>query len=115
MSWRELAAWCAAWSRANVGERCMAGDLWVLADGTVVRRRASRSHVITRHEALAAAEGAQTLVIGTGCLGRAVVKPEVEVELTKRSIKLVVRTTPDACRAFNAASTPRAAILHCAC
>lgn len=98
-------------------------DVYVLANGTVKKRKKKRvkerhgtSHVIDAEELALLAEGTPAqVIVGTGLYGAAGVSEDGAQYLQERGIGLQVLPSAEAVAAFRQAKGRRALLLHVTC
>jgi glucokinase len=106
--------------RAVIGGKEYTTDVYVRADGKVKKRKKAvikkqygTSHVIGWDELKKVCKGRPaTLIIGTGFEGSAELNESGESFLREKGIPVKLLKTPEAAAEYNAASGPRALLLH---
>lgn len=90
-------------------------DIHITSEGQYYPRKTSKSHEVTRKEAMTVVQDTGTLIIGNGCLGKMRVNSEVLSSFSINGIKCIIAPTPEAVEYYNNADTPCAAIFHLHC
>ena len=107
----------------EVGKRKFETDVYLLADGSVEKRKKKRvkskhgtSHVIDAEELKLLMKSApQTLIIGTGMYGAARVSEDGAEYLRQTGINWQALPSAEALKAFQQAKGRRAMLLHLTC
>ena len=94
------------------------GDVLVLVDGTVMKRRAGifRSHRVNSEEIKPILEGRpKNLIVGTGRWGLLRVTEEALKLASEHKVEVIELRTPEAIKKFNALPGKKAALVHVMC
>jgi hypothetical protein len=106
-----------------VGEHTYTRDVYILADGTVKKRKKKlakqlygTSHVIGPKELDRLCKGRpQVVFVGTGQYGAAELADGAADHLRKQGIECRAMPTPDLLEAYNRTARPKAALIHVTC
>ncbi len=107
----------------TVGGKVYDHDILIGLDGEVRKRRKSlskeifgTSHTLSEQEAeYVFAEGAETLVIGTGQFGRVSLSDDARTFFERRGVRVILEATPTALETWNEMEGRVIALFHTTC
>ena len=98
-------------------------DVIVRLSGEIMKRKKKlskklygTSHIVSKDEAKFVFEkGCRQLILGSGQYGNVRLSPEAEAFFAKKKCEVVIKSTPQAIRAFNEAPGKKIGLFHVTC
>ena len=98
-------------------------DVIVRLSGQIMKRKKKlskklygTSHIVSKDEAKFVFEkGCRQLILGSGQYGNVRLSPEAEAFFAKKKCEVVIKSTPQAIRAFNEAPGKKIGLFHVTC
>jgi len=112
-----------AFGEITIDSKTYDHDVIVRLSGEIMKRKKKlskklygTSHIVSKDEAKFVFEkGCRQLILGSGQYGNVRLSPEAEAFFAKKKCEVVIKSTPQAIRAFNEAPGKKIGLFHVTC